>query len=131
MSNLKKQVTKETKKETKEEGVNIIYNKELVGIELYFNTKPNDNILNALRYNKLRWNNTKKCWYFKDTPEHREFIKTLTGDYNLKKETSKKAKEPTSSRVVIEKAECVNYNGHIYQVTRKTNSNDLILEFLK
>ena len=40
-------------------------NEEVQGIEVYFDTKPNYDIISELKENKLRWHNVKKCWYVK------------------------------------------------------------------
>jgi hypothetical protein len=45
----------------------IIKNQELNGIELYFESKPNQNIIDELKNNGFRWHNVKKCWYAKQT----------------------------------------------------------------
>lgn len=46
-------------------------NKELNGVELYFNEKPTQKILSTLKENSFRWSGSKKCWYAKQN------IKTL------------------------------------------------------
>lgn len=43
----------------------IIMNKEKQGEELYFDKKPNYEILKALKQNGYKWHNQKKCWYRK------------------------------------------------------------------
>jgi hypothetical protein len=40
-------------------------NEEVKGIEVYFDTKPEYNIITELKNNKFRWHNVKKCWYIK------------------------------------------------------------------
>ena len=40
-------------------------NEEAKGIEVYFNTKPEYNIITELKNNKFRWHKVKKCWYIK------------------------------------------------------------------
>lgn len=40
-------------------------NEEVKGIEVYFNTKPENDIITELKNNKFRWHNAKKCWYIK------------------------------------------------------------------
>lgn len=42
-------------------------NQELNGVEIYFNSKPIQDIINQLKENKFRWNGLKKCWYAKQS----------------------------------------------------------------
>jgi hypothetical protein len=43
----------------------MVLNQELNGVELYFNSKPVQNIIDSLKTNGFRWHNFKKCWYAK------------------------------------------------------------------
>ena len=43
----------------------IITNEEKQGEELYFDSKPNYDIIKELKQNGYKWHNTKKCWYRK------------------------------------------------------------------
>lgn len=40
-------------------------NEIVEGIEVYFDTKPDYDIIKELKENKFRWHNVKKCWYVK------------------------------------------------------------------
>ena len=40
----------------------IIINKEKNGVEIYFDEKPEQIILNSLKANKFRWSRYNKCW---------------------------------------------------------------------
>jgi len=42
-------------------------NEELKGIELYFDTKPQSEVLTNLKSNGFRWSGFKKCWYTKQS----------------------------------------------------------------
>ena len=42
-------------------------NQELNGIELYFDQKPPQTIIDNLKSNKFRWSGFKKCWYAKQS----------------------------------------------------------------
>lgn len=53
-------------------------NKEFNGIELYFETKPNSDILTALKNHKFKWHTAKKCWFAKATDSNKEFVNGLT-----------------------------------------------------
>lgn len=40
-------------------------NKELNGVEIYFDIKPSEEVRNQLKALKFRWHKIKKCWYAK------------------------------------------------------------------
>lgn len=56
------------------EEVEITYNEEKNGIEVKFNAKPAQEVINDLKVNGFRWHRVKKVWYAKQTDERREFI---------------------------------------------------------
>ena len=41
----------------------VITNEEKQGEELYFDSKPNYDIIKELKQNGYKWHNAKKCWY--------------------------------------------------------------------
>lgn len=43
----------------------MLLNKEFNGVEIYFDNKPIQNIIDSLKNCGFRWHNTKKCWYAK------------------------------------------------------------------
>ena len=45
--------------------VNISHNQVQNGIEISFDTKPEKEIINWLKYNKYRWNRVKQVWWKK------------------------------------------------------------------
>lgn len=53
-------------------------NKEFNGIEIYFDAKPSEDILNKLR-GTFRWHNTKKCWFAKQNEQTVALAKELCG----------------------------------------------------
>lgn len=57
--------------------IEVIYNEEKNGIEVKFNSKPDQSILENLKANGFRWSKYQKLWYAKDTEERRNFINTL------------------------------------------------------
>jgi hypothetical protein len=74
------QNVEESKTETiinNELNVEVKFNSEKNGIELYFSDKPSDDFRSQLKANKFRWNGRLKCWYVKDTNEARDFLKGL------------------------------------------------------
>lgn len=54
----------------------IIYNEEKNGIEVKFNTKPAQEVINDLKVNGFRWHRVKKVWYAKQTEERINYINT-------------------------------------------------------
>ncbi|XZI06019.1 hypothetical protein ACSXDM_15755 (plasmid) [Clostridium perfringens] len=58
------------------EEVEITYNEEKNGIEVKFNTKPAQEVINDLKVNGFRWHRVKKVWYAKQTEERMEFVNT-------------------------------------------------------
>lgn len=55
-------------------------NEELNGIELYFNTKPQQEVLTNLKSNGFRWSGFKKCWYAKQSDKSIQVANNLTGE---------------------------------------------------
>lgn len=55
----------------------ILENREFNGLEVYFQEKPAQNVIDGLKNRHFRWHNFKKCWYSKDTPENREFLQSI------------------------------------------------------
>lgn len=52
-------------------------NKQLNGIEVYFDSKPQQKIITALKEKFFRWHTAKKCWYAKATANNLQFINNL------------------------------------------------------
>ena len=62
----------------KNNNIKIVKNQKLKGVEVYFETKPDYKVITALKNQKFRWHQVKKCWYNKDTTEIQAFLHTLT-----------------------------------------------------
>lgn len=60
-------------------------NKELNGIELSFESKPEQATLEAIKANGFKWNGRKKVWYAKQTADRLTFAETLGEIKNEKK----------------------------------------------
>lgn len=56
------------------------HNKEQNGIELYFDGKPEAEILTLLKTNKWRWNPKKSCWYNKYSKDSEDLAIAITQD---------------------------------------------------
>lgn len=59
------------------ENLTILRNEEKQGIELYFNSKPAQAVLETLKSNGFRWHSIKKCWYAKDSEKIQNAIISL------------------------------------------------------
>lgn len=59
------------------EGITIRRNTEKNGIEIIFDSKPDDDVLAALKKNGFRWSKFQKLWWAKHTPEQWAFAQSL------------------------------------------------------
>ncbi|GED72544.1 hypothetical protein BRE01_62460 [Brevibacillus reuszeri] len=55
-------------------------NQELNGIEVYFDSKPMQKVLDTLSDNGFRWSGFKKCWYTKQSEKAFQIANSLTAD---------------------------------------------------
>lgn len=60
----------------------MIINEECNGVEIYFDERPDEEILEELRVCKWRWHKKKRCWYSYDSDEHRNMAERLCNQYN-------------------------------------------------
>lgn len=74
--------------------IKILENEQAKGIELYFETKPNQNTITELKNKHFRWHTAKKCWYNKATEEIKNFIGTLTGGGTITANQEKPHEKP-------------------------------------
>lgn len=67
------------KEETKENNINVEvkFNEEKKGIELYFTDKPSEKVREGLKVNGFRWSKYNKCWYVKDSEEARKYLNQI------------------------------------------------------
>lgn len=56
----------------------MLLNEKLNGVELYFEGKPNQEIINNMKSNGYRWNGKKFCWYAKQNNETLELANELS-----------------------------------------------------
>jgi hypothetical protein len=71
----------------------MLLNNELKGIELYFDAKPIQSIIDGLKSNGFRWHNFKKCWYAKQSEQTIEIANKYIN--NVDSNTSITAPEQT------------------------------------
>ena len=57
--------------------IRVEQNKQFNGVEVYFDTKPKQDIITALKEKFFRWHTAKKCWYAKATENNLKFINDL------------------------------------------------------
>jgi len=66
-------------------GVTVRINTDLNGVEVLFNEKPAQAVIDPLKAHSFRWNRREKLWYAKQSPSRIDFANSLAG-----------VKEPTS-----------------------------------
>jgi len=59
----------------------LVFNKELNGIELYFDKKPLQTIIDSLKNAGFRWHKFKKCWYAKQSEKTLKIAQSITGEH--------------------------------------------------
>ena len=59
-------------------------NEELNGIELYFQSKPESEVLTNLKSNGFRWSGFKKCWYTKQSATALQVANSLVNNEDIK-----------------------------------------------
>ena len=85
--------------------VKVLRNAEHNGIELYFDTKPGNNIIEKLKNLKFRWHNLKKCWFSKATAENEKFVLTLADLKNFKSVPGKQYNSKKNNDIVLTELE--------------------------
>ena len=60
--------------------VSLVFNNELNGIELYFDKKPLQNIIDSLKNAGFRWHKLKKCWYAKQSEKALKIAQSIAGE---------------------------------------------------
>lgn len=75
---------------------NIIYNERQNGIEIRFDFKPEDEIIQLLKSNGFRWSGKQKMWYAKKTNDRIEFANSLNTDESFTSKENKKEKHSYS-----------------------------------
>lgn len=75
----------------------IIKNEELKGIEIYFDEKPQTEILSTLKAEGFRWHSVKKCWYNKISDKVLSIVDALSNGLEIqtapKENTTKKQRQ--------------------------------------
>lgn len=71
----------------------IVENKELNGIELYFGAKPSEEIRIELKENGFRWHKIKKCWYAKINEARQKIAEAIKEGKEIKAEIKEQENE--------------------------------------
>lgn len=53
-------------------------NPDFNGVEVYFPSKPSENVRNALKVNSWRWHRKKGCWYNRNTEDNLQGLRAIT-----------------------------------------------------
>ena len=61
----------------KNNGVEVIYNKEKEGIEVRFEEFPAVAVRDRMKTNKWRWSRYNRCWYNRDNEVNRKFVESI------------------------------------------------------
>lgn len=67
----------------------VLKNEEFKGLEVYFENRPNKNILDYLKSNGFKWHTIKKCWFAKDNEKNQKVINGLNGEHKEETKTKK------------------------------------------
>lgn len=81
------------------ENLTILKNEEKNGIELYFNSEPEQSIIDNLKLNGFRWHSVKKCWYAKDSEKSQCIINKLNNGEIAPSKTA----QPTTKKEIKNK----------------------------
>ena len=82
----------------------VVENKELNGIEIYFNEFPSKEAREALKANGFRWNHKKVCWYTKASDKAMEVAQAVANGDKVqatKKATKKAVKKANKFGVKV------------------------------
>ena len=66
----------------------VLLNEKLNGVELYFENKPAQEIINSLKENKFRWNRSKACWYAKQNEQTLALANSLNDGSEVRSATT-------------------------------------------
>ena len=73
------------------------------GLEVYFDTKPEQETIEALKSRFFRWHKLKKCWYGRNTQQNLEFLQALSNGEKI--EPAKTTKQARNKDLMKEASE--------------------------
>ena len=95
----------------------LLINKKLNGIEVVFESKPAQAVIDSLKSNGFRWHKVKKLWYAKNTAKRLAFAESIVGK---KTETTEKIKKVSSLPSFWERCKTNNIPEHCRTADTKT-----------
>jgi hypothetical protein len=99
----------------------VVFNKELNGVELAFETKPEAKILEALKAGGFRWHNVKKVWYAKQNEKTLALAKEMSGEAGEAEE----AQEEVESAMPISLWEKTRWDESTNNVDKKLTTKEI------
>jgi hypothetical protein len=106
-------------------------NEELNGIELYFTSKPVNEVLTNLKSNGFRWSGFKKCWYTKQTEKALKVANSLVNNIVETVSTPKAAKKEKKEKVSFNLWEATQWTEMEISQSQKDQENKLIAKELR
>jgi hypothetical protein len=107
-------------------------NEELNGIELYFTSKPEQEVLTNLKSNGFRWSGYKKCWYTKQSDKAFKIANNLTNNViEMVKEEVKTITKKAASKNVLTLWESTQWTELELTQAQKDQDNKLIAKEIK
>lgn len=110
-------------------------NEEKNGIELKFDSKPSQEVINELKEMNFRWHNQKKMWFARQTSERLEFANRLKEELKptilIDSYEDDKLTDEEIEAVVLRGSNIVDGKFRIYEQFNKNMSASLNVDFLK
>ena len=112
-------------------------NNSVNGVEIYFESKPDDETRDKLKALRFRWHNTKKMWYAKQNADTLALAEELCGRTTGKIAANTAAKKAdatiakTSSTIVTKKVDCIMNGRCCYSNTVKGFLSETEGNFIK
>jgi hypothetical protein len=101
----------------------LVYNQELNGIEIYFDGKPDQAILDNLKNTGFRWSNFKKCWYAKQSEktikEAEKYINTDKKEEQPEAVTVRKTERKQENKSLWDRIQHINKLAEVENPNRK------------
>jgi hypothetical protein len=77
--------------------IKMVLNEELNGVELYFDNKPDQEVINTLKENRFRWSGKKFCWYAKQNENTLALAQSITDEQGIVNTNTTNKSTPTVS----------------------------------
>jgi hypothetical protein len=97
-------------------------NDEKNGVEIYFDSKPSEEVKNTLKANGFRWGKYNKCWYAKQSEETISLAKQLAGEEAQNVHNNQAITEPTI--VTYPEIEIDDYADEKYNISQQLQDRE-------